>query len=119
MSEIMPTHLRAKAFSLFVSINWGLNLVIGLLTLSAIDGLGGVKSNMDDDEQSDAQKTGVAILYFIFAIVTAVGIVFITLVIPETKGKTPEELTGGPSGTGSGTGIYEHISDSEVTTPLI
>jgi len=119
MSEIMPTKLRPKAFSLFMSVNWTLNLGIGLFTLSAIDGLGGVKSNMDDDEQSDAQKTGVAILYFIFAIVTAVGIVFITLVIPETKGKTPEELTGGPSGTGSGTGIYEHISDSEVTTPLI
>lgn len=29
MSELMPTRLRTKAFSLFVSINWGFNLLIG------------------------------------------------------------------------------------------
>ena len=29
MSEVMPTRLRAKAFSLFLSINWFLNLLIG------------------------------------------------------------------------------------------
>lgn len=98
MSEIMPTQLRAKGFSLFVSINWGLNLLIGLLTLPAIDGLGGYNSNMDDDEQTKAQKTGVAMLYFIFAMITIAGISFITTMVPETKGKTPEELTGGPIG---------------------
>jgi hypothetical protein len=71
MSEIMSTRMRTKAFSLFVSINWGCNLVIGVLTLpgegiclfcndnivmmmcyfaAAIDLLGGTKSSMDDDE---------------------------------------------------------------------
>lgn len=34
LSEIMSTHLRSKAFGLFVSINWGINLIIGLTTLS-------------------------------------------------------------------------------------
>lgn len=34
LSEIMSTHLRSKAFGLFVSINWGCNLVIGLTTLT-------------------------------------------------------------------------------------
>jgi hypothetical protein len=29
--------------------------------------LGGVKNNMDDDEQKNSQKKGVAALYFIFA----------------------------------------------------
>jgi len=29
MSEIVPTRIRTKAFSLFVSINWGCNLAIG------------------------------------------------------------------------------------------
>lgn len=29
MSEIVPTRIRTKAFSLFVSINWGCNLIIG------------------------------------------------------------------------------------------
>lgn len=92
MSEIMPTRLRSKAFSLFVSLNWGCNLLIGLLTLSAIDGLGGVKSSMDDDEQSDAEKRGVAILYFIFGIISVLSLGFIQTTVPETRGKTPEEL---------------------------
>ena len=65
MAEIMPTRLRTKAFGLFVSLNWGANLVIGLLTLSAIDGLGGVKSSMSDDETDNARKDGVSYLYFI------------------------------------------------------
>lgn len=42
LSEIMSTRMRTKAFSLFVSINWGVNLVIGLLTLP---GKHAVKSN--------------------------------------------------------------------------
>ena len=75
MSEIMTTRLRTKAFGLFVSINWGCNLLIGVLTLpgdtvymcdirivdeggdyiillsgAAIDMLGGTRSDMDDDE---------------------------------------------------------------------
>jgi hypothetical protein len=54
----MPTRLRIKAVSLFLSVNWGANLVIGLLTLLAIDGLGGVSSHMDDEETADAQKKG-------------------------------------------------------------
>jgi SP family galactose:H+ symporter-like MFS transporter len=36
LSEIMSTHLRSKAFGLFVSINWGCNLVIGLTTLTGM-----------------------------------------------------------------------------------
>ena len=54
----MPTRLRIKAVSLFLSVNWGANLIIGLLTLIAIDGLGGVSSHMDDEETADAQKKG-------------------------------------------------------------
>jgi hypothetical protein len=50
MAEIMHTRLRSKAFGLFVSINWGFNLLIGMLTLTAIEGLGGTTSDMDDDE---------------------------------------------------------------------
>jgi MFS family permease len=58
LSEIMSQRLRSKAFGLFVSINWGINLIIGLLTLLAIDGLGGTEDSMDDDEKDDAQKKG-------------------------------------------------------------
>jgi MFS family permease len=92
LSEIMPTRLRMKAVSLFLALNWGSNLAISLLTLPAIDGLGGVKGDMDDDEEANAQKKGVAILYLVFAGFTAVSIVFIHMLVPETKGKSPEDL---------------------------
>ncbi|KAJ1435556.1 general substrate transporter [Ochromonadaceae sp. CCMP2298] len=94
LSEIMPTRLRVKAISLFLSFNWGSNLIIGLLTLTAIDELGGVENSMDDDETADAQKKGVAYMYFIFASITALSLVFMHFFVPETKGKTVEELSG-------------------------
>mmetsp|Transcript_13619 Transcript_13619/g.29914 ORF Transcript_13619/g.29914 Transcript_13619/m.29914 type:complete len:539 (-) Transcript_13619:2377-3993(-) len=93
LSEIMPTRLRVKAISLFLSFNWGSNLIIGLLTLTAIDELGGVENSMDDDETADAQKKGVAYMYFIFASITALSLVFMHFFVPETKGKTVEELS--------------------------
>jgi hypothetical protein len=88
MSEIMPTRLRAKAVSLFLSVNWGMNLLISMLTLTAIDALGGVKSGMDDDEEKDAEKVGVGALYLVFGGITAAALVFIHIFVPETKGKT-------------------------------
>jgi len=91
-SEIMPTRQRIKAVSLFLSINWGCNLVIGLLTLTAIDSLGGVHSGMDDDAQNAAEKKGVGYLYLIFAVITACSLIFIHLIVPETKGKSPDQL---------------------------
>jgi hypothetical protein len=58
MSEVMPTRLRIKAFSIFLCINWGTNLIIGLLTLTAINSLGGYSNSMDDEQSADAQKKG-------------------------------------------------------------
>ena len=106
LSEIMSTHLRSKAFGLFVSINWGCNLLIGLTTLtglanyfilyhcwyfifmlfSAINGLGGTEASMDDEVSEDSQKEGVAYLYIIFAILCIICTAFIYIVVPETKG---------------------------------
>eukprot|EP01039_Chlorochromonas_danica_P012964 gene12964-14947_t len=85
ISEIMPTRPRVKAVSLFLSINWGANLLIGLLTLTAIDNLGGVKNGMDDDAQAQAETKGVGYLYMIFGILTAICIVFVHFLVPETK----------------------------------
>ena len=95
MSEMMPTRIRTKAYGLFLSVNWFWNLSIGLLTLTAIDGMGGVTDDMDDDDSiADKEKSGVAYLYFMFAALTAVSITFIYYIVPETKGKTPEQIMG-------------------------
>ena len=65
MSEVLPTKIRSKAFGLFLPINWSCALIVGLLTLSAVDGLGGYRSSMSDDEQLDAQQRGVGIILLI------------------------------------------------------
>jgi hypothetical protein len=71
---------------------------ISLLTLTAIDSLGGVTSDMTDDETSDAQKNGVAYLYFIFSGICFAAIIFIQTNVPETKDKSLEELNDVVSG---------------------
>lgn len=92
MAEIMPTRLRTKAYGMFVSISYGCNLFIGLLTLTAIKELGGSEASMDDDETNDANKKGVAYLYGIFAIISACAYAFISVHVPETKGKNPKDF---------------------------
>lgn len=91
LSEIIPTRLRSKAMSLFLNISWACNLVIGLGSLPAIDGLGGVKNDMNDDAKETAEKNGVAFLYYIFMGITGVAIIFVHIFVPETKGKSADE----------------------------
>lgn len=92
MSEVMPTRVRSKAMSLFLNINWASNLVVGALTLTAIDSLGGERDSMDDDEKDNAEKKGVAYLYIIFAGVCVLTLMFMAAYVPETKGTSPEEV---------------------------
>lgn len=33
MSEVLPTNIRSKGFSLFVGVSWLMNLIISLTTL--------------------------------------------------------------------------------------
>ncbi len=121
MSEIMPTRLRVKAMSLFLSINWVCNIVISFLTLTAISELGGESEgesmnpvqccrlvmfanlsacvlmsghDLTDDEIAADQKKGVGYLYFIFAGFTLAAVIFMYFCVPETKGKSPEDLMG-------------------------
>jgi hypothetical protein len=50
---------------------------------------------MNDDETNTAEKHGVAYLYYFFSIVTFLCILFIHILVPETKGLSPEDLMGG------------------------
>ena len=85
MPEIVPTRIRTKAVGIFLSLHYAVNLAIGLLTLTAIDGLGGLRSDMTDDEASKAEKNGVGYFYFIFAGTSFISLVFILYFVPETK----------------------------------
>lgn len=51
---------------------------------------------MNDDETNTAEKHGVAYLYYFFSIITFLCILFIHVLVPETKGLSPEDLMGGP-----------------------
>lgn len=84
ISEIIPTPLRTKAVSLFLCINWAVNLVISLWTLTVIRALGGVTSDMSPAEAARSEKAGVAYFYLIFAVMTAVCVCFVKLAVPET-----------------------------------
>jgi len=85
MQEVVPGRIRGKAGSLFIGENFLINILISLLTLTAIEGLGG---GSDDD----SEKRGVAILFLIFALISFLAFVFIYIVVPETKGKQLEEV---------------------------
>lgn len=104
LTELVPTAVRAKIYGLFVSVHWICTLLQGLLTLIAIDGIGGYKEGMDEDAQTQAQKRGVGRLYILFAFISLSGVMFAHFYIPETTGKSPEdrlleEGTGGSSST--------------------
>ncbi len=85
MSETVPNRIRNKAMSAFLMEAWFWNLLIALFTLTAIDGLGG---GSDDD----SEKRGVAILFLIFAAICIVGVAFIMIYIPETKGLSQDAI---------------------------
>jgi len=89
LSELIPTRVRTKAVSLFLSVSWGSNLVIGLTTLTAINDMGGVTSGMTTEEETAAKKKGVAFLYLFFAAMCVLSNAFIHFYVPETKGGLP------------------------------
>ena len=91
LSEIMTTRLRSKAMSLFLSINWGSNLIISLFTLTLINKFGNVNSNNDDMIYKAGQKNGVARLFLVFASFTFITWLFVFFYVPETKGSNPDD----------------------------
>lgn len=93
ITEIMPTTVRVRAVSFFLSLNWFGNLFVSSLTLLAIDSLGGVRMHsMSQDEQEDAQREGVAWLYLTFAGVTVLALLFVHYAVPETAGKLHDNI---------------------------
>ena len=90
LSEIMSTKLRSKAMSLFLSINWGFNLIISLFTLTLINAFGNVDTNADDIIFEAEQKNGVGRLYIVFAGFTLISFLFVLFYVPETKGSSSD-----------------------------
>ena len=74
ISEIFPLALRGRAMSVASVSNWGFNLLVTLTFLSLIEAFGEVGT------------------FLIYAVLTAVAIVFTSALVPETKGRSLEEI---------------------------
>jgi len=74
MSELFPNALRARAASISTMVVWISTLLVTLTFLTMV------------------HAVGVAGAYWIFAGMSALAFVFIFLMVPETAGKTLEEI---------------------------
>ena len=74
ISEIFPTKIRGSAMSIAVFVIWTGTLLITQLTPMLMEGLGG------------------AFTFWIFMVNAIILLIFIYKMIPETKGRTLEEI---------------------------
>ncbi len=82
IAEIYPTAVRGPAMSVATMANWSANLLVALTFLTLLDELGEAET------------------FWLYAGITALALVFVVLRVPETRGKTLEEIasTLGTSG---------------------
>ena len=74
IAEIFPLAVRGRAMSLAAISNWGFNLVVTVTFLELIDAFG---------------RAGT---FLIYAVLTIVAIAFTAALVPETKGRSLEEI---------------------------
>ncbi|XP_075032549.1 solute carrier family 2, facilitated glucose transporter member 10 [Mixophyes fleayi] len=74
LSEIYPAEIRGRAFAFCNSLNWGTNLLITLSFLDVIESI------------------GLSWTFFLYGLMGVAATVFIYFFIPETKGRTLEEI---------------------------
>ncbi|XP_029903189.1 solute carrier family 2, facilitated glucose transporter member 12 [Myripristis murdjan] len=75
LSEIFPTGVRGKAVSVVSAVNWATNLIISMTFLTITESI------------------GVPNVMFLYAAMSFVLLVFIILCVPETKGRTLEQIS--------------------------
>ena len=86
ISEIYPLRIRGTAMSAASIANWGSNFIVALMFPVLLAALGG------------------ATLFWIFAVLGIVAWVFVFLRVPETKGRSLEEIEASFRGTSVSTG---------------
>jgi sugar porter (SP) family MFS transporter len=74
IAEIYPLKVRGLAMGVATVANWGANLVVALTFLSLMAAIGR------------------SFTFWFYAVVTAIGLVFAWYYVPETKGKTLEQI---------------------------
>lgn len=74
LSEIYPAEIRGRAFAFCSSFNWAANLFI---SLSFLDLIGAI---------------GLAWTFLLYGLTAVLGLAFIYLLVPETKGQSLAEI---------------------------
>ncbi|XP_044296330.1 solute carrier family 2, facilitated glucose transporter member 10 isoform X1 [Varanus komodoensis] len=74
LSEIYPVNIRGRAFAFCNSFNWAANLLVSLTFLDLIDAI------------------GISWTFLLYGLVGVVALLFIYLLVPETKGQSLEEI---------------------------
>jgi sugar porter (SP) family MFS transporter len=74
IAEIFPLALRGRAMSLSAVANWGFNLIVSVTFLDLV------------------AVVGSASAFLLYAILSLAGLVFVILMVPETKGHSLEEI---------------------------
>jgi len=74
IAEIFPLALRGRAMSLATVANWGFNLIVSATFLDLVGALGSAGA------------------FLIYAILSVVALAFIALMVPETKGRSLEQI---------------------------
>lgn len=74
MTEIFPLQLRGRAVSVATMTSWGGNLIVSFTFLSLLKAI------------------GPSYTFWIYAVVGILGLVFVWKLVPETKGRTLEEI---------------------------
>ncbi|KPP67679.1 solute carrier family 2, facilitated glucose transporter member 10-like [Scleropages formosus] len=74
LSEIFPAWVRGRAFALTTCFNWAANLIITFSFLNVIDAL------------------GISRTFLLYGLIGVVAVLFIYTMLPETKGKSLEEI---------------------------
>jgi MFS family permease len=76
LSEIYPLRIRGRAMSVGTIANWAANLLVALSFLTLVRGIGKAST------------------FWLYAAVTVLAWIFAYFKVPETKGKTLEQIEG-------------------------
>ena len=74
IAEIYPLKIRGRAMSLATMANWGFNMLVALTFLTIVEKLG---------------RSGA---FWLYGGVSIIGLVFCYFFVPETRGRTLEEI---------------------------
>jgi MFS transporter, SP family, arabinose:H+ symporter len=86
--EIFPNRVRARAVSIAIFANWGTNWLSAFIFPKYVDFF----ARAFGDDPAGLPSHGLAVAFLTFAVICLAATIFFWRFVPETKGKTLEEI---------------------------